>query len=88
LKLLEKKRAVTNQLVEDGNKIEEYLTSIMLESTAQVIVAHILSILNDNDAFYAFGAGKYREETEAWNRCLFIIFKENGANIKELELKD
>ena len=81
--------AETNKLISEGNRIEKYLTSIMIESTAQAIVAHIKTTVAEDEALYAFSAGKYRLEEEAWTRITSgLIFTENGESVKQSELKD
>ena len=67
--------------------IEEYITPIQLELTAKGVVDEIETILAEGEVFYAFGAGKYREDEEAWARSIAIIFKENGDSLKRSELK-
>jgi hypothetical protein len=59
----------------------------MIESTAQAIVAHIKTTLAEDEALYAFGARKYREEEEAYTRITSgLITNENGENVKKSEL--
>ena len=77
----------TNKLVSAGHCIEEYITPIQLELTAKGVVDEIETILAEGEVFYAFGAGKYREDEEAWARSIAIIFKENGDSLKRSELK-
>ena len=87
LVVLEKKLAETNKLALAGHCIEVFLTPIQLESTAQGVVDEIETILAEDEAFYAFGAGKYRVKEEAWTRSINIIFKENGDSLKQGELE-
>ena len=47
----------------------------------------IETILAEGEVFYAFGAGKYRVEEEAWTRSRSIISKENGDSVIPSELK-
>lgn len=79
--LLKKKLAETNKLVLAGHNIEVFITPIQLESTAQGVMDHIKTLLAKDEAFYAFGAGKYRAEEEAWTRSTYIISKENGDSV-------